>query len=236
MSDMAAIARREGNEIIPTCIMGHLTILHESASGVLVVKEASRKHWRKGQPDLPTKYHLMRLVAGAEQPHLYRRMLFNSRHLDEYPLVLLGLGVSVEPGRHWQACRKALIKQAENIAARNARPAAEDALERAGYAVDVEEWEPGFVRVAWRSARSTDAYNDADVVIGRDDANWHEEIPAALTRGAAGERLQALVPGGHTLSFEEPLLFEDAQDAVKAEGFDPDAGRFIVFKPDVHGH
>jgi hypothetical protein len=121
-------------------------------------------------------------------------------------------------------------------------------MEMAGYAVDVEKWEPGFVHIAWRSATSADNHNDADVVIGRDDANWHEEIPVELTRGEAGERLSRLIeeateplyhqfdaPDGHTLAFGEPLLFEDAQDAVKAEGLDPNAGRFIVFMSDIHG-
>jgi hypothetical protein len=110
-----AIARREGDQIIPTCIMGDLTIIHESESGVLVVREGSRKHWRKGKPDLPTRYLLMRLVVGAEQPHHYRRMLFNSRHLAEYPLVLLNLGVSVEPGRQWREHRQAMIKKADSL-------------------------------------------------------------------------------------------------------------------------
>ena len=110
---LVGIARREDAQIIPTCIMGRLTILHESASGVLVVREASRKHWRKGQPDLPTVYHLMRLVKGEEQPHLYRRMLFNSAHLDRHPLILVDLGVSVEPKCHWQAHRKAMASKAD---------------------------------------------------------------------------------------------------------------------------
>lgn len=108
------IARRDGNQIT-AANSGTLTILHESESGVLVVRQGSRKHWRKGEPDLPPRYRLMRLVEGAEQPHLYRQMLFNSAHLDRLPLILIDLGVSVQPGRYWQAHRKAMIKQADAL-------------------------------------------------------------------------------------------------------------------------
>lgn len=108
-----AIARRDGDRILPTCIMGELTILHEADSGVLVVREASRKHYDKGQPDMPVRYHLMRLVVGADEPEHYSRMLYNSAHLGDYPLVLIELGESVEPGRDWRAHRATLIEQAE---------------------------------------------------------------------------------------------------------------------------
>ena len=108
-----SIARREGNRIEVPVLMGDLTILHESDNGVLVVREGSRKHWKKDHPDFPVRLRLMKLVEGT--PEHYRNMLFNSAHLPDYPLVLIDLGVSREPGRSWRQGRTEMIECADTF-------------------------------------------------------------------------------------------------------------------------
>ena len=121
---MSYIARREGTTIVTSS--GTVTILHEAANGILVVSRPSRKHWKKGYPDLPVRYELARLLTGEEAVEGRLKTICNSAHYDAYPDVFVGLSLgnkteagTVVPedrvaGRNWRAARTEMITLAEN--------------------------------------------------------------------------------------------------------------------------
>jgi hypothetical protein len=121
---MGYIARREGTTI--TASFGTVTILHEAANGILVVSRPSRKHWKKGYPDLPVNYELARLLTGDEAVEARDRVICNSAHYASMPDVFIGLSLGNKDeagtvvlehrvaGRNWRAARTEMIALAEN--------------------------------------------------------------------------------------------------------------------------